>query len=82
MTDRERQSRETFYGNLVWVIDGRGFRDNFDIYHPLPDPASDVAQDIVWAKASRPMQGTANGLFFRYRRGDGIIPGGASQRLR
>jgi competence protein CoiA len=33
MTDAERQSREAYYGNLVWVIDGRGFRDNFDIYH-------------------------------------------------
>ena len=65
MTDSERLSRETFYGNLVWVIDGRGFRDNFDIYHPLPDPASDFAHDIVWAKASRPMRGAMNGLFFR-----------------
>lgn len=65
MTDQERQSREAFYGNLVWVIDGKGFRSNFDIYHLLPDPASALAQDIVWAKASRPMRGAANGLFFR-----------------
>jgi competence protein CoiA len=65
MTDAERQSREAFYGNLVWVIDGRGFRDNFDIYHLLPDPRSEVAQDIVWSKATRPMRGAAGGLFFR-----------------
>lgn len=65
MTDAERLSREAFYGNLVWVIDGRGFRDNFDIYHPLPDPASEIAADLVWSKASRPMQGAARGLFFR-----------------
>lgn len=65
MTDTERQARETFYGNLIWIIDGRGFRDNFDIYHLLPDPASEIARDIVWAKASRPMQGAARGLFFR-----------------
>jgi hypothetical protein len=69
MTDLERQSREAFYANLVWVIDGRSFRDNFDIYHLLPDPDSDIAQDIVWAKASRPMQGAANGLFFRLSEG-------------
>lgn len=65
MTDAERMSRETFYCNLVWVVDGRGFRDNFDIYHMLPDPASELAQDLVWAKATRPMQGAAAGLFYR-----------------
>jgi competence protein CoiA len=65
MTDAERQAREAFYGNLVWVIDGRGFRDNFDIYHLLPDPDSEIAQDLVWVKASRPMQGAARGIFFR-----------------
>ncbi len=65
MTDKERLSREAFYGNLVWIIDGRGFRDNFDIYHLLPDPASELAADLVWTKASRAMQGAARGLFFR-----------------
>lgn len=65
MTDAERCSRESFYGNLVWVVDGRSFRDNFDIYHLLPDPASELARDLVWAKATREMQGAARGLFFR-----------------
>lgn len=69
MTDAERQSREAFYGNLVWIIDGRGFRDNFDIYHLLPDPASKVARDIVWVKAIRPMSGAADGMFFRLSEG-------------
>lgn len=46
-------------------MDGRGFRRNFDIYHLLPDPASDLAQDLVWFKATRPMQGAARGLFWR-----------------
>lgn len=74
MTDAERQSREAFYGNLVWVIDGRGFRNNFDIYHLLPDPASEIAQDIVWEKATRPMQGAARGLFFRLSEGRADYP--------
>lgn len=74
MTDAERQSREAFYGNLVWVIDGRGFRDNFDIYHLLPDPRSEVAQDLVWAEASRPMQGAARGLFFRLSESQAEFP--------
>lgn len=65
MTDAERQSREAFYRNLVWVIDGSGFRDNFDVYHMLPDPAAPIAADLVWAKATREMQGAARGLFFR-----------------
>jgi competence protein CoiA len=65
MTDSERQSRETFYGNLVWVIDGAGFRKNFEIYHGLPDPKSELARDIVWDKAQRHMNGANAGLFFR-----------------
>ncbi|CDX53911.1 competence protein CoiA [Mesorhizobium atlanticum] len=66
LTDAERISREHFYGNLVWVVDGRAFRQNFDIYHLLPDPASDVAQDVVWSKAERHMNGANAGMFFRW----------------
>lgn len=65
MTDAERLSRESFYGNLVWVIDGRGFRKNFDIFHMLPDPTSQVAQDLVWFRASRKLRGAAHGIFWR-----------------
>jgi hypothetical protein len=75
MTDAERISREAFYKNLVWVIDGRGFRDNFDIYHLLPDPSSELAQDLVWSKATRSMQGAARGLFFRVSEGRKDYPG-------
>ncbi len=65
MTDAERQSREDFYGNLVWVIDGSGFRKSFDVYHRLPDPNSELASDLVWAKAQRHMNGANAGMFFR-----------------
>lgn len=65
MSDAERLSREAFYGNLVWIIDGSVFRDNFDIYYMLPDPLSALAQDLVWAKATRPMRGAARVLFCR-----------------
>lgn len=65
MTDAERISREEFYKNLVWVVDGSGFRDNFDIYHMLPSPMSELAQDLVWAKAKRHMNGSNHGAFFR-----------------
>jgi competence protein CoiA len=65
MTDAERLSREVFYKNMAWVVDGSVFRKNFDVYHLLPDPASSIAADIVWSKATRSMQGSARGLFFR-----------------
>lgn len=65
MTDEERISRENFYKNLVWVLDGSVFLDNFDIYHMLPDPMSELAQDLVWSKAKRHMHGANNGIFFR-----------------
>jgi hypothetical protein len=65
MTDAERLSREAFYGNLVWVIDGSAFKQNFDIFHLLPDPESEVAQDVIWCKAQRHMNGANGGMFFR-----------------
>lgn len=48
MTDAERQSREDFYQNLVWIIDGRRFQKNFTIHHLLPDPALPWARDCRW----------------------------------
>lgn len=65
MTDAERISREKFYANLVWVVDGLSFRNNFDIYHALPDPNSTLASDLVWSKAKRHMHGANHGMFFR-----------------
>jgi len=65
MGDEERRARENFYKNLVWIVDGTVFYQNFDVYHMLPDPDSDVAQDIVWSKAKRHWNGANRGLFFR-----------------
>jgi competence protein CoiA len=65
MSDTERISRERFYGNLIWVLDGTAFKQNFDILHLLPDPASELAKDVVWFKGTREMQGAARGLFWR-----------------
>jgi competence protein CoiA len=65
ISDAERKSREEFYKNLVWIVDGRSFKQNFDIYHMLPDPVSKVAEDIVWKKAARHMEGANYGVFLR-----------------
>ncbi|MBD8875089.1 competence protein CoiA [Roseibium polysiphoniae] len=82
MTDAERISREAFYQNLVWVIDGKPFRKNFDIYHMLPDPMSDLAQDLVWSKAARRMNGANRGLFFRVSANQDDFPGATKATLR
>ena len=48
MTDRERESREAFYGNLIWIVDGRSFENRFHLGYMLPDPNADGFEDIVW----------------------------------
>lgn len=65
ISNSERIAREEFYGNLIWVIDGKPFKGNFDIFHLLPNPDSELAQDLVWKKASRQAKGAANGIFWR-----------------
>jgi competence protein CoiA len=75
ITDAERQAREDFYGNLVWVVDGSEFRQNFDIYHGLPDPRSELARDLVWRKARRHMNGANAGIFLRLSDAHDYSPG-------
>lgn len=82
ITDAERVSRESFYGNLVWVIDGKPFEKSFDIYHMLPDPASNLAQDIVWEKAQRHMKGANRGIFYRVSANQKYDPGVTKATLR
>ena len=41
MTDRERESREVFYGNLIWILDGRSFENRFHLGWMLPDTNAD-----------------------------------------
>jgi len=69
MSDKERLSRESFYRNLVWIVDGTPFSESFETYHFLPDPKSDLAADLIWTKTRRDAPGTHKGLFFR--RSDG-----------
>lgn len=41
----ELKSRENFYNKLIWVINGLGFKDNFEFGYKLPDPASEFPQN-------------------------------------
>lgn len=45
----ELRSREAFYRNLVWIVNGKKFRDRFNIWNaPLPDPSAAGFEDIVF----------------------------------
>lgn len=74
MTDAERVSREAFYGNLVWIIDGLPFKENFDIFHALPDPESELGKDVAWFRARRHLAGTVGGMFYRLSENRGHYP--------
>lgn len=82
MTDTERISREVFYKNMIWIVDGKGFNGNFDIYHMLPNPHSELARDIVWCKAKRHMHGSNAGLFFRMSEARTEFPGATKATIR
>ena len=74
ITDKERESRETFYKNLVWVIDGKEFENNFDIYHKLPNPKSELELDLRWFKAMRNRLGSNDGMFYRISEAQKLYP--------
>lgn len=67
LTEIERTSRETFYQNLIWVVDATRFANSFFLDHILPDPQVEWAQDMKWMRVSRkPEVNGANGLYFKY----------------
>lgn len=40
MSIEELESRESFYGNMIWIINGSKFKNRFFIYDKLPKPDS------------------------------------------
>lgn len=45
----ELRSREAFYKNMIWIVDGRSFAKNFEIdTYPLPHPKSQLLEQIVF----------------------------------
>lgn len=44
----EMQSRENFYKEMVWVINGSNFISQFHILDKLPDPLSEFSKDLVF----------------------------------
>jgi competence protein CoiA len=49
MSLQELQSREAFYGHMIWIVDGRPFAKQFEVLaDPLPHPKSALLQDVVF----------------------------------
>ena len=46
MNDEELASREEFYGNMIWVVNGISFVKNIDIRAKLPSPIYPLSQDM------------------------------------
>jgi hypothetical protein len=44
MTEDERNSRENFYGSLVWVVNGKAFE--FQLREVMPDPKSFYGREV------------------------------------
>lgn len=42
----ELLSREAFYKRMIWVVNGKSFKENFEFGHKLPDPKSDFPKNF------------------------------------
>ncbi|NEK38213.1 CoiA-like domain protein [Rhizobium leguminosarum] len=82
ISDAERLSREHFYKNLIWIVDGRPFCRHFHLLHKLPDPTCELAQNLVWAKAKYNQQGTAGGMYWLVSRHQEHQPGATRATLK
>lgn len=54
MSPDELVSRETFYGNMVWIVNATLFAEQFSIMSPVPDPDSELGRDIVFSGGQSP----------------------------
>jgi hypothetical protein len=48
MPPDQRDARENFYGDMIWIVNGDRFKNNFHVLAALPDPDAAFAQDIVF----------------------------------
>lgn len=63
ISPKELESRENFYKNMIWIINGEHFKNNFYILHILPDPKAEFVQDIAFIDSRKGYLGAS---FFRY----------------
>lgn len=55
ITVDELKSREYFYDKMIWVVNGVGFKDNFEFGYKLPDPASEFPKNYKFLKSIMPL---------------------------
>jgi competence protein CoiA len=48
MPTHELESREEFYGDMIWIVNGNMFEKNFRMLSALPDPTAEFVQDLVF----------------------------------
>ena len=49
MPPEELASREAFYGNMIWIVDGKPFQKQFEILESqLPHPNSDILKERIF----------------------------------
>ncbi len=68
MSIEEMRSREAFYGNMIWIVNGTSFRRNFYILHSLPNPNADFVVDIAFIKVRKDDKGEG---FYRHSENTG-----------
>ena len=70
----ELRARESFYGQMLWIVNGAHFSAQFTVLHALPDPRSELAKDLVFypaqtnrrfAAVASPHPGLSRGMFWR-----------------
>jgi len=74
MSIEELNSREEFYKNMIWIVNGKSFKKNFHILSKLPNPKAEFVKDIAFYPAKfkkdvgyELVQKKTNNLFlFRY----------------
>jgi competence protein CoiA len=62
MSLAEMYSRENFYGQMLWIVNGARFENNFHILAKLPDPKVDWVSDFVFSPMSHTYRDAAKRL--------------------
>ncbi|MBD2682192.1 MULTISPECIES: competence protein CoiA [Nostoc] len=53
ISEQELSSREDFYKEMIWIVNGEKFLKNFTISSRVPNPSSELVQDILILQANK-----------------------------
>jgi competence protein CoiA len=54
MSATEMAARESFYGEMYWIVNAQQFASRFEILWPLPSPDSAIGKDAVFSVGASP----------------------------